>query len=147
MKEQQFGPTWTWRVTHEAEVLSPMTATSNMSAIAWHEDVPKVHGGTGSRRCCSWLRRCDDRTGHPAANRCDGRQMPILWVTTPGAGPMKRIAIPVIGGVITSAIYTMVLIPVYYTLYKRWKQWRESRRDGLSELEDATTSETEAVSP
>ena len=52
--------------------------------------------------------------------------MPILWATTPGAGPMKRIAIPVIGGVITSAIHTLVLIPVYYTLYKRWEQWRES---------------------
>ncbi len=54
--------------------------------------------------------------------------MPILWATTPGAGPMKRIAIPVIGGVITSAIHTLILIPVYYTLHKRWEQWRESRR-------------------
>lgn len=52
--------------------------------------------------------------------------MPILWATTPGAGPMKRIAIPVIGGVITSAIHTLVLIPVYYTLYKRFEQWKES---------------------
>jgi Cu(I)/Ag(I) efflux system membrane protein CusA/SilA len=56
--------------------------------------------------------------------------MPILWATTPGAGPMKRIAIPVIGGVITSAIHTLVLIPVYYTLYKRWEQWKESLRAG-----------------
>jgi hypothetical protein len=31
--------------------------------------------------------------------------------------------------VITSAIHTLVLIPVYYTLYKRWEQWMESRRD------------------
>lgn len=38
MKEQQFGPTWTWRVTHEAEVLSPMTATGNMSAMAAYYD-------------------------------------------------------------------------------------------------------------
>ncbi len=53
--------------------------------------------------------------------------MPILWATSPGSGPMKRIAIPVIGGVITSAIHTLVLIPVYYTLHKRWEQWRESR--------------------
>jgi Cu(I)/Ag(I) efflux system membrane protein CusA/SilA len=50
--------------------------------------------------------------------------MPILWATGAGSGPMKRIAIPVIGGVITSAIHTLVLIPVYYTLYKRWEQWR-----------------------
>lgn len=55
--------------------------------------------------------------------------MPILWATTPGAGPMKRIAIPVIAGVITSAVHTLVLIPVYYTLYKRWEQWKESWRE------------------
>ena len=54
--------------------------------------------------------------------------MPILWATTPGAGPMKRIAIPVIFGVITSAIHTLVLIPVYYALYKRWQQSRNSKR-------------------
>jgi len=61
--------------------------------------------------------------------------MPILWATTPGAGPMKRIAVPVIFGVITSAIHTLVLVPVYYTLYKRWEQWKESRR-GCVELEE-----------
>ena len=63
--------------------------------------------------------------------------MPILWATTPGAGPMKRIAIPLIGGVITSAIHTLVLIPVYYLLYKRWEQWKESWR----ERNDKTTAE------
>jgi len=52
--------------------------------------------------------------------------MPILWATTPGAGPMKRIAIPVIGGVITSALHTLILIPVYYMLHKRWQQWKET---------------------
>ncbi|VAX36077.1 Cobalt-zinc-cadmium resistance protein CzcA; Cation efflux system protein CusA [hydrothermal vent metagenome] len=59
--------------------------------------------------------------------------MPILWATSPGSGPMKRIAIPVIGGVITSAIHTLVLIPVYYTLHKRWEQWRELRNNEISE--------------
>lgn len=42
---------------------------------------------------------------------------------------MKRIAIPVIGGVITSAIHTLILIPLYFTLHKRWEQWRETRRE------------------
>jgi len=62
--------------------------------------------------------------------------MPILWATTPGAGPMKRIAVPVIFGVITSAVHTLVLIPVYYTLYKRWEQWGEQRRESRAELAD-----------
>ncbi|GIW78596.1 MAG: hypothetical protein KatS3mg105_0403 [Gemmatales bacterium] len=47
--------------------------------------------------------------------------LPVLWMTTAGAEPMKRIAIPLIGGVITSAIHTLVLVPVYYTLYKTWR--------------------------
>lgn len=55
--------------------------------------------------------------------------LPILWATTAGAGPMKRIAIPVIGGVITSAVHTLILIPVYYALYKRWEQWRRPATD------------------
>jgi copper/silver efflux system protein len=71
--------------------------------------------------------------------------MPILWATTPGAGPMKRIAIPVIGGVITSAIHTLVLIPVYYTLYKRWEQWRESRREPNGNKSDDQETQIEAV--
>lgn len=62
--------------------------------------------------------------------------MPILWATTPGAGPMKRIAVPVIFGVITSAVHTLVLIPVYYTLYKRYEQWKEARHE-----QDGTASE------
>ena len=69
--------------------------------------------------------------------------MPILWATTPGAGPMKRIAIPVIGGVITSAIHTLVLIPVYYTLHKRWEQWRESRRHPAGETYDEEVAEAD----
>ena len=72
--------------------------------------------------------------------------MPILWATTPGAGPMKRIAIPVIGGVITSAIHTLVLIPVYYTLHKRWEQWRESRRLPVDESSEHQDAEAETVS-
>ncbi len=70
--------------------------------------------------------------------------VPILWSTSAGAGPMKRIAIPMIGGVITSAIHTLVLIPVYYTLYKRWEQWRRSRAQrtdtATTEIDPFTTT-------
>ncbi len=70
--------------------------------------------------------------------------MPILWATTPGAGPMKRIAVPVIFGVITSAVHTLVLVPVYYTLYKRWEQWTRSLRV-QSESSNEYVGETEAT--
>ena len=70
--------------------------------------------------------------------------MPILWATTPGAGPMKRIAIPVIFGVITSAVHTLVLIPVYYALYKRFQQWWNRNRPAAA-IESA--EDEELVSP
>ena len=62
--------------------------------------------------------------------------MPILWATSPGAGPMKRIAVPIIFGVITSAVHTLVLIPVYYTLHKRWEQWNEARLNPIESVDD-----------
>lgn len=63
---------------------------------------------------------------------------PILWSVGTGSEPMKRIAMPMIGGVITSAIHTLVLIPVYYTLYKHWKQWRRGARRARREAQEAS---------
>ena len=45
--------------------------------------------------------------------------LPILWSTGADPGPIKRIAIPMIGGILTFAIYTLVLIPVFYMLSNR----------------------------
>jgi len=50
--------------------------------------------------------------------------LPIMWATGAGAGPMKRMAAPMIGGLVTSTIHTLVLIPVYYALYKQWSARR-----------------------
>ncbi len=54
--------------------------------------------------------------------------LPIMWAVGSGAGPMKRMAAPMIGGLITSTVHTLILIPVYYALYKRFEHWRERRR-------------------
>ena len=56
--------------------------------------------------------------------------VPIMWAMTPGSGPMKRMAAPIIGGVITSAIHTLLLIPVYYAMYKEFqlKQLRDKKQ-------------------
>ena len=53
--------------------------------------------------------------------------LPIMWALGAGAGPMKRMAAPMIGGLITSTIHTLVLIPVYYALYKKFVHWRNRR--------------------
>jgi Cu(I)/Ag(I) efflux system membrane protein CusA/SilA len=51
--------------------------------------------------------------------------MPILWSTGAGADVMKRIAAPMVGGMITSTILTLVVIPAMYLL---WRKWQVSRR-------------------
>ena len=47
--------------------------------------------------------------------------LPLLWATGSGADVMKRIAAPMVGGLITSAFLTLEIIPVVYT-YWRFEQ-------------------------
>ncbi|MBI3752591.1 MAG: efflux RND transporter permease subunit [Deltaproteobacteria bacterium] len=46
--------------------------------------------------------------------------LPIMWGTGTGSEVMKRIAAPMVGGMITSTILTLVVIPAIYTLWKGW---------------------------
>ena len=45
--------------------------------------------------------------------------VPILWTQGTGASVMQRIAAPMIGGMVTSTILTLVVVPVLYTLWRR----------------------------
>jgi copper/silver efflux system protein len=47
--------------------------------------------------------------------------IPLLWATTSGADVMKRIAAPMVGGLVTSAFLTLEIIPVIVT-YWRYEQ-------------------------
>jgi Cu(I)/Ag(I) efflux system membrane protein CusA/SilA len=49
---------------------------------------------------------------------------PILWETGIGSDVMKPIAAPIVGGMITSTIHVLILVPVFFLLMKR----RELRR-------------------
>ncbi|MFQ5589203.1 MAG: efflux RND transporter permease subunit, partial [Nitrospiria bacterium] len=46
--------------------------------------------------------------------------IPILWSTGTGADVMKRIAAPMVGGMITATIVTLLLIPAVYGLFRGW---------------------------
>jgi Cu(I)/Ag(I) efflux system membrane protein CusA/SilA len=48
--------------------------------------------------------------------------VPILWSTGTGSEVMQRIAVPMIGGMISSTILTLVVIPAIYGLIKGWRQ-------------------------
>ena len=44
--------------------------------------------------------------------------LPILWSTGTGADVMKRIATPLVGGIVTSGITVLVLIPIAYYFWR-----------------------------
>ena len=46
--------------------------------------------------------------------------LPILWSTGTGSELMRRIAAPMVGGMVTSATLTLLVIPAIYALVKGW---------------------------
>jgi Cu(I)/Ag(I) efflux system membrane protein CusA/SilA len=46
--------------------------------------------------------------------------LPILWGSGVGSSVMRRIAAPMVGGMVTSAILTLVVIPAVYSLWREW---------------------------
>jgi Cu(I)/Ag(I) efflux system membrane protein CusA/SilA len=57
---------------------------------------------------------------------------PILWESGIGSDVMKPIAAPIVGGMITSTIHVLILVPVFFLLIKR----RALRRGRLTENQD-----------
>ncbi|MFO0747246.1 MAG: CusA/CzcA family heavy metal efflux RND transporter [Myxococcota bacterium] len=52
--------------------------------------------------------------------------VPLLWATGSGADVMKRIAAPMVGGLVTSAFLTLEIIPVIYTYWRNEQLlWRK----------------------
>ena len=46
---------------------------------------------------------------------------PILWSGGTGASVMKRIAAPLIGGMVSATVLTLVVIPAVWSLWKEWE--------------------------
>ncbi len=68
--------------------------------------------------------------------------LPLLWATTSGADVMKRIAAPMVGGLLTSAFLTLELIPVIYTYWRNedlhWRRLASSASESLRTLRALT---------
>ncbi|HZX29789.1 MAG TPA: efflux RND transporter permease subunit, partial [Rhodocyclaceae bacterium] len=47
--------------------------------------------------------------------------LPILWGTGTGSEVMSRIAAPMVGGMISSTVLTLAVIPAIYGLVKEWR--------------------------
>jgi Cu(I)/Ag(I) efflux system membrane protein CusA/SilA len=57
--------------------------------------------------------------------------VPIMWSHGTGADVMKRIAAPMVGGVVTSVMLELAVYPVIYFLWKSWTLRKEARVSGV----------------
>ncbi|MBN8998855.1 MAG: efflux RND transporter permease subunit [Rhizobiales bacterium] len=68
--------------------------------------------------------------------------VPILWSTGAGSEVMQRIAVPMIGGMISSTVLTLAVIPAIYGLVKGWRlSARSSAASTGMEIEPGTLPE------
>ena len=56
--------------------------------------------------------------------------MPIMWSHGAGADVMKRIAAPMLGGVVTSVLMELAIYPVIYYLWRSWEMKKQARLEG-----------------
>ncbi|MBI5070499.1 MAG: efflux RND transporter permease subunit [Deltaproteobacteria bacterium] len=72
--------------------------------------------------------------------------IPLLWATGSGADVMKRIAAPMVGGLLTSAFLTLEIIPVVYTYWRQeqvlWERLQPLDARLLETLQAWTTLQT-----
>jgi len=69
---------------------------------------------------------------------------PILWSTGTGADVMKRVAAPMVGGMLSATALTLGVIPAFYLLWRQWQVRRKPERAVREALADgmAVTHET-----
>jgi Cu(I)/Ag(I) efflux system membrane protein CusA/SilA len=53
-----------------------------------------------------------------------GGLLPLMWASGAGAATMQRIAAPMVGGLVTSTLLTLIVIPV---VYAGWREWQIGR--------------------
>jgi len=55
--------------------------------------------------------------------------LPIMWGTGTGSEVMSRIAAPMVGGMVSSTVLTLIVIPAIYALVKQWRLARGLERE------------------
>ena len=54
--------------------------------------------------------------------------LPIMWSQETGARVMKRIVTPMVGGMVSATILTLIIIPIVYEIWRAWQLRREARQ-------------------
>jgi Cu(I)/Ag(I) efflux system membrane protein CusA/SilA len=60
--------------------------------------------------------------------------LPIMWSDETGARVMKRIAAPMVGGMVSATILALVILPIVYAIWRAWQLRREL------EIKDASST-------
>ena len=68
--------------------------------------------------------------------------VPILWESGIGSDVMKPIAAPIVGGMITSTIHVLILVPVFFVMMKE-----RALRKGRLHAKNQCTDQTQLVQP
>jgi len=55
--------------------------------------------------------------------------LPIMWSAETGSEVMKRIAAPMVGGMVSSTVLTLIIIPIIYQIWRSWQLKREQREE------------------
>jgi len=64
--------------------------------------------------------------------------LPIMWSTGTGSEVMQRIAVPMIGGMVSSTVLTLLVIPALFALIKSWRLRSPEQAPGLRQSADVT---------
>jgi Cu(I)/Ag(I) efflux system membrane protein CusA/SilA len=61
--------------------------------------------------------------------------LPIMWSSGTGSDVMKRIAAPMVGGIVTTFILGLLIYPAIYVIWKWWSEVRHSHKiKGAAEI-------------
>jgi Cu(I)/Ag(I) efflux system membrane protein CusA/SilA len=66
--------------------------------------------------------------------------LPILWSSGTGSEVMQRIAVPMIGGMVSSTVLTLVVIPAVYGIVNSFKIPRHEKTPHHSEQRSVVSS-------
>jgi Cu(I)/Ag(I) efflux system membrane protein CusA/SilA len=67
--------------------------------------------------------------------------LPIMLGTGTGSDVMRRIAAPMVGGMLTTTLLCLLVLPVIYGLLMAWQERRLAARTGVAESAELTTGE------
>ncbi len=66
--------------------------------------------------------------------------LPIMLDTGTGSDVMRRIAAPMVGGMLTTTVLCLLVLPIIYTFVLQWKAARAARADLSAELTEVNIS-------